>query len=107
MERATLSDPGQTLRTLIDIASSSKHAAAGTHQFWRSRSGHAACGADAAVFGNKRALSFGDGRRGVQEANRLSKSFQFSFIIFLREAGSQLLQSVPVAACHGIWREFE
>ena len=95
------SDPDQTLRTFNDIVRRSKHAAAGSHQFGRTV--QTAGGASEVGRGKSRDLSFGDGRRGVQEANRLSQSFQFSFIIFLGEAGAQFLQPVTVAACHGIW----
>src|SRR5438876_140700 len=50
---------------------------------------------------NNPALHFSDGRRGVQERNRISKGFH-SFIGLSFQTGSQFLQTVTIAARHGI-----
>src|SRR6266511_6213330 len=53
--------------------------------------------------GNRRSLSLREGRRGIQERNCASNG-SFSFISFSFQAGPQFLQTVTVAARHGVRR---
>lgn len=71
----------------------SKQPVAGASQFQDS----ARTGAPAVLPEKSRALSFADGRRGVQERNRVSNGFH-SFIRLSFQAGPQFLQAVAVPA---------
>src|SRR5437867_9274337 len=85
------------LRWLKVTNMTSRHTVAGASQpRLMSRSRRAAAGRE-----KRRALSPGEGRRGVQERNGVSQEFQ-SFIGLSFQTSPQFLQAVTVTASHGI-----